>query len=501
MNILIRADASAQIGGGHVGRCIALAQEFSDRGCYVEFATRDYDDLGTSMLKRADMPFQTLSSDPDWRSDADATREAAGTFQWVVVDHYSLDARWQSELKNAGHKVLVIDDLANRPHDCDVLVDAGRAPDSIAYRDLVPGSCIVLLGPRYQILRREFLQDRRQVPGLMDGSARKNLLVFFGSADGAGLTIPVLEALDASGVRKFLDVHVVVTDANRQRREIERYEGVAVHTDVTDMAALLTKMDFAIGAAGVSMWERCRMGIPSLTVAVNDNQKSGLEVAAADGAVIPFSIENARSPDALRDIITGFVSKLDKLDTVSVAARQLVDGKGARRIASVSGPARLRVANQDDCELIWTWANDPLVRRMSFHSDPIPYEQHTEWFDARLKNSMAIIQVAEVDGKPAGQVRLEFSETEDGWVVDISVAPEFRGRGLALEIMQKAISALRRIHREARVVAWVKKANENSVRVFDAAGFRQSSENADAVRFVDDISGLSATRHQEAKNS
>jgi len=337
MNILLRADASAKTGGGHMGRCIALAQELRARGNLVEFATRADDHLGTSMLTHAEIPFRILDCNDDWQSDANATCETAQTSDWVVVDHYGMDDRWETQVRKSGSRILVIDDLANRRHDCDILVDAGRAPGSDAYRDLLSPASAVLMGPRYSILRREFRAPRRRAPR----TGKKNILVFFGSADGPELTIPVLEALAGVDCRASLNVHVVVTDANPRRRQIRRFEGVIVHDNVPNMAALLGGMDMAIGAAGVSMWERCRMGVPSLTVAVNDNQKPGLEIAASAGAVIPLALEDARSSRILHETVSAFVANRNALEAAGSAARQLVDGLGARRVAQAIGARAL----------------------------------------------------------------------------------------------------------------------------------------------------------------
>ena len=484
MNILLRADASAKTGGGHIGRCIALAQELRARGNPVEFATRADDRLGPSMLTHAEFPFRILDCNDDWQSDAKATREMAQTSDWVVVDHYGLDDRWETQIKKSGSKILVIDDLANRRHDCDILVDVGRAPGSDAYRDLLSPASAVLLGPRYSILRREFHAWQRRAPQ----TQKKNILVFFGSADGSELTIPVLEALDGVDCRAFLNVHVVVTDANPKRQQVRQFEGVIVHENVPNMAAVLGGIDMAIGAAGVSMWERCRMGIPSLTIAVNDNQKPGLEIAASAGAVVPLALEDAQSSRILHETVFAFVANRNALEAAGSAARQLVDGKGVIRIASLCGSVRLRRALREDYKLTWNWANDSLVRQMSFNTAPISYERHIEWYDARLNCASAFIRIAEIDGDPVGQVRFEYVEDEKGWLVDISVAREFRGQGLALELLQKALLELRRDFADARVVARVKKANRNSIRLFESAGFFRHSENGDAVRFVDHVS-------------
>ena len=483
MNVLFRADASERIGGGHIGRCIALAEELKDRGVQVQFVTRGSNELGPSMLERAGIAFHILACNEDWRSDAAATQKIAGSADWIVVDHYGLDGRWQAELKQTGRQVLVIDDLADRQHCCDILVDTGRPVGDTAYERLVPDDCIVMQGPRFLMLRQEF-SDRKQS---VSSSGRKKVLVFFGAADGAALTLPTLDALDRSSHRSLLDVHVIVTEANAQREEIRKREGVVVHEDVTNMASLMAELDFAIGAGGVSMWERCCMGLPSLTIAVNDNQKPGVKVAADAGAVISLELATTRETDKYCKEISRFVVQCDDPGAISDAARQLVDGRGAARIAGIMGPAQLRNATGDDCKLIWEWASDPAVRRMAFQPDPIPFDSHIGWYMSRLESDTTLIQIAEIDGRPAGQVRLDHDDQEAGWVVDISVAAAYRGRGHAVGFLLKAIARFRRKHPGATVVAWVKFDNEPSIRLFEAAGFFRSEATTDAIRFVDSV--------------
>ncbi len=329
MNILLRADASAKTGGGHMGRCIALAQELGARGNLVEFATRADDRLGTSILTRAEIPFRILDCDDDWQSDAKATRETAQASDWVVVDHYGLDDRWETQIRKSGSKILVIDDLANRRHDCDILVDAGRAPGSDAYRDLLPPASAVLLGPRYSILRREFRGRQQRAPR----TRKKNILVFFGSADGSGLTIPVLEALDGVDRRASLNVHVVVTDANPRRRQIRQLEGVIVHENVPNMAALLSGMDMAIGAAGSTCWELACLGVPMVTVVTAQNQIQVNRTLREAGASASVGEVDGILDGRLRETVAALMADDAGRRRMAAAGRALVDGHGATRVA------------------------------------------------------------------------------------------------------------------------------------------------------------------------
>lgn len=330
MNVLIRADASAESGGGHIGRCLALAEAVRERGGTATFATCATAALGRSMLAQTGFPVHVLDCKDDWQSDAHATRVHANAIDWIVVDHYGLDARWQTIFKDEGIGVLVLDDLANRPHACDILVDTGRPEEgSNAYDSLVSDNCIRLLGPHYLVLRREF----RETPSSpKEKKKTTDLLVFFGSTDGASLTGRSLDAIDRVDAGGDLTTHVLLSKANARYEEILNRGGIVVHENVSDMAGLLADMDIAIGAGGVSMWERCRMGVPSLTVALNDNQVPGVRLALSAGAIRSFALNDARDPASFSDALSRFFESRQNWPAIAAAGRQMVDGNGAARI-------------------------------------------------------------------------------------------------------------------------------------------------------------------------
>lgn len=484
MNVLIRADASAQAGGGHIARCIALAEAIHDRGGDALFATRQDATLGHRMLKVAGMPYRELPCGADWQSDAEATRQLLGGRDWVVVDHYDLDARWQKTVSQHPVGILVIDDLANRPHDCAVLTDAGRPASAWGqYAGFAPSECAFLLGPRYALLRREF----RNAPDPGQERERPRLMIFFGSADGQSLTELALDALGSANLLEELSVHVVLTSANRQAASIRQRDGIEVHEDVADMPALIAGMDIALGAGGVSLWERCSLGVPGLVVGLNENQIRGVQLAEAAGAVRSIGLSDVRQPSVFAKAIRKFVADRGRWQAMASAGRALVDGRGADRIAAHMGALELRVANPDDCELLWQWVNDPGVRAMAFNTEPISFEDHQAWFASKTCSPSSLILLAEQAGAPVGQVRFDAGDDDEeaqSWVIDISLAPEYRGRKLALEVLQKALVLFQRAHRNAVAVAWVKSDNAPSARLFETAGFQSDGNRPGARRYV-----------------
>lgn len=484
MNVLIRADASAQAGAGHIARCIALAEAIYDRGGDALFATRQDATPGHRMLEAAGMPYCELPRGADWQDDAEATRELLGGKDWVVVDHYGLDARWQKIVSQDPVGILVIDDLANRQHDCAVLTDAGRPASAWEeYTGFVPTECSFLLGPRYALLRRNF----RNSPALKPERERPNLLIFFGSADGQGLTELALDALGSANLLEELSVHVVLTSTNRRAAAIRQRDGIQVHEDVANMPALIAGMDIALGAGGVSLWERCSLGVPGLVVGLNENQLPGVQLAETAGAIRSIELSDVRQQNVFANAIRQFVADRGHWQAMASKGRVLVDGRGADRIAAHMGALELRLANPGDCELLWQWANDPGVRAMAFNTDPIPFEDHQAWFASKIRSSSSLILLAAQAGAPVGQVRFD-ADDDDGdarsWVIDISLAPEYRGRKLALEVLQKALVLFRRAHNDAVAVAWVKSGNAPSARLFEAAGFQSDGDKSGARRFV-----------------
>lgn len=295
MNVIFRVDASVEIGSGHVMRCLTLADELKRIGADAAFICRDapgnlcdfVEEYGFTAYRLPDE--ERMSS--DWAADAERTKailkRLAAPVQWLIVDHYGLDARWEAALREMAGNMLVIDDLANRPHQCDLLLDQNlHERMKTRYDSLIPSSCRQLLGPSFALLRPQFRQARER-SGERDGVIRR-LHVCFGGSDPTNETIKVLQAIDSLQMPDMA-VDVVVGKANPHRELVERFcesrPNAFYHCQVENMAELMTKADLAIGAGGVTMWERCCVGLPAITIVVAENQREATLAAAGKGAV------------------------------------------------------------------------------------------------------------------------------------------------------------------------------------------------------------------------
>jgi UDP-2,4-diacetamido-2,4,6-trideoxy-beta-L-altropyranose hydrolase len=303
---LIRADASVRIGTGHVMRCLTLAGDLAGEGTEVFFVTRDWRGNLSALIREKGFKVLTLSGPgPDragdelqwlrehWKEDAEETRgvilknKAAGDQVRLVVDHYALDAQWEQALRPEADEIMVIDDLANRPHDCDILLDPNYYRDmNRRYRGLVPEHCRLLLGPKYALLRPEFRVAKPKMRQ-RDGRIRQ-VLIFFGGSDPTGETFKALEALRMLELPDIV-IDVVVGSSNPRRAGVEQLckmmPATRFHCQVENMAELIAGADLAIGAGGSATWERCYLGLPAIGITVAENQGETIRDLAENGAV------------------------------------------------------------------------------------------------------------------------------------------------------------------------------------------------------------------------
>ncbi|WP_231037664.1 UDP-2,4-diacetamido-2,4,6-trideoxy-beta-L-altropyranose hydrolase [Pectinatus frisingensis] len=207
---------------------------------------------------------------------------------YIVIDSYAIDKKWEIQIRPYVNKIMVIDDLANRKHDCDILLDQNFYLDKdIRYIGMVPQKCKMLLGPRYALLRDEFYQVKNRMR-IRDGSI-KNILIFFGGSD---LTNETMKALKAIALLKNNDitVNVITGGSNSHNDEIEKYcaqyDNIYYYCQVDNMAEFMDKADLAIGAGGTTTWERCFLGLPAIVIAIAENQVKICEDCAKKGFII-----------------------------------------------------------------------------------------------------------------------------------------------------------------------------------------------------------------------
>jgi UDP-2,4-diacetamido-2,4,6-trideoxy-beta-L-altropyranose hydrolase len=254
---------------------------------------------------------------------------------WLVVDHYSLDHEWEAAMRPFVDRVMVMDDLANRRHDCDLLLDQSYlGPDENRYMTLVPAGCERLLGPQYALLRPEFLTVRDRTGPRQASGVR--VLISFGGSDSTNETGKALKAIKWLREDR-LAVDVVIgpsnTHAESVRRACSEQPNWFVHFDVRNMAELLANADLAIGAGGTSTWERCCLGVPALIIAIAENQvETGVEIGRAGAAVYLGRREDVTARDIALGV-TRLLSVPGELERIGRKGMSLVDARGADRVS------------------------------------------------------------------------------------------------------------------------------------------------------------------------
>lgn len=358
MKVVFRADASLQIGTGHVMRCLTLADALAARGANCQFISRAHPGNLIELVRSRGYIVHALPESPagieaDLRADpaqsvahshwlgvtqaqdAEACAPILADLQpdWLIMDHYALDARWERALKPYYRRLMVIDDLADRPHESDLLLDQTYSRKPEDYRAWVPASCRLLCGSQYALLRPEFAElrpyslQRRNEPQL------RQLLITMGGVDKDNATGQVLEALRACALPVDCRITVVMGATAPWLKEVERLAQnmpwpTQVKIGVRDMAQLMADSDLAIGAAGATSWERCCLGLPTIMLVLADNQRTIAQALHDSGSAQLVDSKKIESQSLIPPQLIDF----RRLSLMTKAAIAVTDGLGAGRI-------------------------------------------------------------------------------------------------------------------------------------------------------------------------
>lgn len=451
---VVRADASSILGTGHVMRCLALAVELRSRGWDVVFSMAN----GPGDLREfVSAHFKVISPE-------DLETKSIGQPDWLIVDHYGIDARWLNDARTLVRRRLVVDDLGDRALEAEILLDPNLDASPSKYVGRFRRRPRMLLGPRYALLRPEFTEFRARVRPTDRTVSR--VLVSMGGADPGDAT-----RLAIAAVRRALPaavVDVVIGPAYPHRRP-EGNERTRIHVAPPGMAELIVAADLAVAAAGTSALERAALGLPSIVVCLAENQVAVAEHLARSGLAHNAGWARDLLPDTLAPLITRMAADSELRDRMRQTALEAVDGLGTRRVAAILDPVRLRPAAWEDRDLLLAWSNDPVARRNSLTPGSISLHEHGLWLRAKLNDPMCELLVGENGIGPIGQIRLQ----REGGVGEVSilVAPEARG-GTGGQLLSAAISRWRRRYRGLAVRARIMEGNVPSLRLFQRTGFR-----------------------------
>lgn len=517
MKVAFRADASIDIGSGHVMRCLTLADALRDRGDETLFLCREFPGhlcetiaaRGHSVRRlpapKASDANRTAAETADWlgvgwlrdATESKAALAAWGDPEWLVVDHYGIDARWEGILRAHRRRIMVIDDLANRVHDCDLLLDQNLQSGPDRYASLVPDNCRRTIGPRFALLRPEYAALRATLPA-RTGQLRR-LLVFLGGGDPDNFTSVVLQALGDSALCDRLSLDVVIGAANPHRQAVARLcselPSARLHIQTSEMAELMAAADMMIGAAGSTTWERCCLGLPAILVSLASNQReNGRQVAACRAAVY---LGDSTDTDGVK--LAAMVSKLASRPSfvrrLGKRASDVTEGCGANFLAMLihGNNILLRRAREGDCERVWRWRNDPRTRHTAFDPSPIDLAAHRHWYKRVLENPNQTLLLGAILGRDVGVLR--YDAVEGTAEVSVYLDPELHGLGLGATLIA---AGSRWIENEALpvtiVIARIRPENKASLKAFGDAGFRHDSADPTTLLWRRDQGSGSATQ-------
>lgn len=356
MSFAFRVDAAPEMGTGHLMRCLTLADslrqvcEIKARFVYrhmppylVErIRNQGYETVGINMPLAEQSLLDELHHSR-WlgvtqQQDAQDCLHALEDYQWdwLVVDHYALGQIWETKIRAVANRIMAIDDIADRVHDCDTLLDQNFYADMRErYVGKVPEQCRLLLGPSYALLREEFFQVRNRI-AVRKGPVQQ-ILVFLGGADSENYTRLVLDALTTLPCNK-IKVDVVIGAQHPARGEIEQVcaqHGFLCHVQTNRMAELMANADMAIGAGGSATWERCITGLPSILLVIADNQAKAVADLAAAGIVLNAGNARTKRPQDLAIDIQTLLEDEELRSFLSTKSIALMTSSNGKTVAEI----------------------------------------------------------------------------------------------------------------------------------------------------------------------
>jgi len=509
MIVVVRADASLQMGTGHIMRCLTLVDALKEQGSEVHFICRKFTGNLITYIESKGFHVHTLeisktmnignSKKEDYDSLRSLYAEWLGDSQendaqfckpilqkiqpdWLILDHYSMDKVWEEELKNTFDKLLVIDDLADRHHQCNVLLDQTYGRQEYDYQGLVNKDCKMLLGPQYALLRPEFAKWREYSIKRRAQPRFKNLLITMGGVDPDNVTSHVLDVLKNCELAKDLEVIVVMgATSPHLKAVVTKAEGMpyktAVKVSVNNMGEIMANADLAIGAAGTTTWERCCLGLPTIQMLLSDNQVEIAKKLDNIGAVTSLN-----TLEQLGESIVGILKYIPK---ISLLASSIIDGEGTDRVSTLlcenlhnNNSLLFKPATYSDSNFVYGLQNKEV--RKYFRNPEVPsLDEHIDWFNKIINTSESQLFILTLNNKSIGVLRVDGLNNKR-IEVSIIVSPDYVGQGLAGIFLKKLEGIM--VGRSLQAV--IHKHNIASKKVFERHGFKIQKQEADFVEYL-----------------
>lgn len=502
MRIAIRTDSSTLLGSGHLVRCLTLAKVCRKLGADITFFCADLGGNLTSLVAAEQFPLRMLPAQGEGAGPSFATADSLAflaaaevdeAYDWLVVDHYQLGAEWERSARRRARKVLVIDDLADRAHHADVLLDQNLvAGYQTRYEGLVDQACLMLLGPRFALIQKAFRDWKAAALGEKAGT---RVLVYFGASDQYRLTEKTVTALLAMELDFAVDIVIGprTPDAAAIRQAVAQDARFTVHDLLPSLAPLLASASLAVGGSGATNWERICFAVPTVTIVLAENQRAIDEELMRRGAVLSLGDAGSLTVDAIGAALRGVFERRLAFPGLAALART-IDAWGSLRVAHsllvAAQPFVLRPAEESDVMPLFNWANDPDVRRFALDPLPIPLAGHQRWFAAKLADpdNCRIYIAGRADGTTMGYVR--FERRDGAWTVSYALDGACRGQGLGRPLLAMGIARLFETVGDVELRAQVRQYNAASLRIFRQMAFQQVPGSDDPVTFTGRSSGV-----------
>lgn len=500
INVVFRADASIELASGHVMRCLTLAQELkSQNECInITFICRSLPTPIKKLILNNDYNlYEIAGSNTLWNQDIDIknTRNILKTISKIdllIVDHYFLNAIWELALKPYYKKICVIDDLANRSHHADYLLDQTYNRKAADYQKWLNPQCELLIGEKYILLRDEFKKNRASAIKKRKKTQKpNNILVSLGGVDNEKLNNKIISIL-SKAIEQGLPIKQVVVVISSYSENIidikndaKKFKWLKCVIDSTNIASLMIDADIAIGASGSSAWERCCLGLPTLATVLAKNQELVNNNLSEYGAII--NLGESKSLDSKKVILqlNNLMHEQSKYQEMSTKSFECCDGLGTKNVADrlLSQTVILVKASIKAMPLIFKWQSLAVIRKFSRNTKKISWPEHKEWFKKSLKNPDRHLYIIKQNLKTVGVLRLDKINKKpphlafvEGIIYEISIliAPEYQGKNLAI----KALHAINEQYDNATIYAYVNKSNIASQKLFKRANYvKISSEH------------------------
>lgn len=529
LDFAFRVDAGLDIGTGHTMRCLTLADALARAGGECHFLVRPLpghlmDAIrerghavhvlpllcgvgsgggGSGGAGSGDAAYGDHPAPPphaawlqgDWRGDARASHAVLERLRpdWLILDHYALDRNWEALALPPSVRLAVIDDLADRPHLARLLLDQNAGRGAGDYAGLLPEDGHALIGPRFALLRPEFAALREKALARRGHAETRHLLITLGGVDRDNATGRVLAALAAADLPPDMAITVVLGPNAPWRAEVERAArgmpgAVRVLSGVSDMAGLMAEADICIGAAGTTAWERCALGLPTLLMALADNQRPIQRALIAAGACL--GLPDAGDAGFATALARGMAQMLDRgtCRTLSGAAAGMTKGDGCATLCNylISQSITLRPARMPDARFVWQCRNDGDAWRHYRIAEPTPLEDHLRWFQRALARDDLQIWIAANGAGDFGYLRLDRAEVPHTEELSLGLAGRARGQGLGSLLIAHAVM-LGSSRRLRRLTADVHRENAASRKAFLRSGFSEIAQTGDMLNLAMDI--------------